>query len=321
MRGLTPWSPSSAASCVKAGATNSVDLNTIAAKLEKSRWKVSALDDQERDAWRGNQRMWPGHWGRIKIGDVIVLPKLPKDRHWKIVEVTGDYYFDLHHDVGDYGHVLPVTELVGDVSNANRRVSSGLQRTMGCRSRLWNITALGADVDDLIAGTEEQLDRADTDLERLRDVMEATLVVMRERLASKFAGNQNEAPVQRLLERLYGATAVRRRAGPSERGADFELTQVDPLGVTFTTVVQLKTYQGKIGSRGHVALEQIRDAVTHYGANAAVILTTADAETDEFRQRRNQLEQELGVEIRLVAGEELARLFLGHLGDLVDESS
>jgi hypothetical protein len=34
-----------------------------------------------------------------------------------------------------------------------------------------------------------------------------------------------------------------------------------------------------------------------------------------------KLEQELEVQVRLVAGEELARLFLSHLGDLVNEAA
>jgi hypothetical protein len=92
--------------------------------------------------------------------------------------------------------------------------------------------------------------------------MSDTLNAMRKHLAKRFGGNENEAPVRRLLERLYGAEAVRPTHGRSEHGADFEITNVDPLGVTFTTVVQLKTYDGQIGDRDHHALDQIRDAVT-----------------------------------------------------------
>src|SRR3954452_16552878 len=101
------------------GYKKSLDLNRLARKLESNGWRVSALDDEERAAWRGNQRMWPGHWGRINEDDIIVLPKMPKDRHWMIVEVVGEYRFDLRSDLGDYGHVLPVKILAADVSNAN----------------------------------------------------------------------------------------------------------------------------------------------------------------------------------------------------------
>ena len=302
------------------GYAERLNLNVIAAKLENHEWRVSVLDDAERDAWR-NQRMWSGHWGRIKVGDVIVVPKLPVDRHWKILEVTGDYYFDISSEFGDYGHVLPVRELVGDVSNTNRRVSAGLQRTMRTPMRLWNITRLGPNVDELISSVREPLARADSDLERLKDVMAETLQAMRAQLAAQFLGNQHEAPVHRLLERLYSSDEVDLRAGPAEQGADFEITQVDPLGVSFTTVVQLKTYQGRIGDQGHGALDQIRQAVKAYSADAAVILTTADGETDEFRQAREKMEEDLNVQVRLVAGEELARLFLANLSDLVDETA
>jgi predicted Mrr-cat superfamily restriction endonuclease len=250
----------------------------------------------------GNQRMWQGHWGRIAPGDLIVLPKLPKDRHWKIVRVTGDYYFDLREELGDYGHVLPVEQVVADVSNRNRLAGSGLQRTMRTRSRLWNIDGLAAEVDRLVDHAGEDVSRTDTDIERLEDVLQEAVGFVREQLASRFRGNQNERPVARLLERLYGETAVQTVAGPAEAGADYLITTVDPLGLTFTTVVQLKSYEGRIGDWDHGALDQVRLAVDAYDADAAVILTTADGETDDFARAREALAAQLGVQVRLVAG-------------------
>ena len=52
-----------------------LDLDRIARKLHAIGWRVGALDDEERSAWRGNQRMWSGHHGRISPGDLIVIPK------------------------------------------------------------------------------------------------------------------------------------------------------------------------------------------------------------------------------------------------------
>jgi hypothetical protein len=289
------------------------DLNLIAEELGRNGWRVGALSETERQAWR-NQRMWPGHWGRINIGDLIIVPKMPTDRQWTIVEVTGDYRFEISSEWEDYGHVLPVEVVRDAVSNANRGVSSRLQRTMRNRGRLWSITAYAADVDELLA-LDSPIDRPDSSLERLQDVMSDSLEFMRQRMADKFGGNENEDPVHRLLERLYAPDTVERRSGPHERGADFEITRVDPLGVSFTTVVQLKTFQGLIDDLH--ALDQIALAVEQYQADAGVILTTADDETDEFRQARESLAEQLNVKVYLVAGDELARLFLGSLGDLV----
>jgi predicted Mrr-cat superfamily restriction endonuclease len=293
-----------------------LDLNRIADRLEENGWRVSALDDEERATWRGNQRMWPGHWGRINPGDLIVLPKMPKDRHWMIVEVIGEYRYDLRRDLGDYGHVLPVKIRVHDISNANRAVSAGLQRTMRTQSRLWNIDALADDVGRLLDESSEiELSRADSSLERLEDVMEETIAFMREQLLKRFGGNQFEDPVFRLLERLYGQGRVFKRAGPREAGADYEINLVDPLGVASTIVVQLKTYQGTFNDLH--ALDQIETAVSQYNAAAAVILTTALREGDDFSQQREGRAAELGVPVRFVDGAELARLFIAHLGDLV----
>lgn len=293
-----------------------LDLNRIAEKLEANGWRVSSLDDGERAAWRGNQRMWPGHWGRINAGDIIVLPKMPQDRHWMIVEVTGDYRFDILGDLGDYGHVLPVKIRVADISNANRAVSAGLQRTMRTQSRLWNIDSLADDVNRLLdEASETELSRADGALERLEDVMEETIAFMREQLLKRFGGNQFEDPVFRLLERLYGSGRVFKRAGPGEAGADYEINLTDPLGVSSTVVVQLKTYRGTFDDLH--ALDQVETAVRQYNAAAAVILTTALREGTDFSQQREQRAAELGVPVRFVDGAELTRLFIAHLGDLV----
>src|SRR3954447_9263763 len=95
-----------------------LDLNVIAAKLERHGWRVGELEEDERACWRGNQRMWPGHWGAINVGDLIVVPKMPVDRHWMIVEVVGAYRFDLREELGDYGHLLPVEVRAANVSNS-----------------------------------------------------------------------------------------------------------------------------------------------------------------------------------------------------------
>lgn len=291
-----------------------LNLDVIARKLASRGWRVGALDDEERSAWRGNQRMWSGHQGRISPGDIVVLPKMPKDRHWMIVEVVGDYRFDLRPELGDYGHVLPVTIRVPDVSNRNRVVSAGLIRTMRTQSRLWNIDRFGDAVDRLLEEHGDDLARSDTALDRLEDVMSETVEFVRERLLERFGGNQFEDPVLRLLERLYGQGRVFKRAGPGEGGADYEINLTDPLGLSSTVVVQLKTYRGTFDD-DH-ALNQVEAAVSQYDAAAAVILTTARHESDGFAQRRELRSNQIGVPIRFVDGAELARLFVTHLDDI-----
>jgi hypothetical protein len=159
------------------------------------------------------------------------------------------------------------------------------------------------------------LERSDTDLERLQDIMEQTVEFMLGQLLERFGGNQFEAPVLRLLERIYDQAAVHKRAGRAEEGADYEINLTDPLGVASTIVVQLKAYRGDFDD--YHALEQIRTAVGQYDAAAAVLVTTAARETDGIATAREALAEELGVPIHFVAGAELSRLFIAHLGELV----
>jgi hypothetical protein len=189
---------------------------------------------------------------------------------------------------------------------------------MRTQSRLWNIDAHASAVEQLL-DADDDLSRADTALERLEDVMEETVTFMRKQLLKRFGGNQFEDPVFRLLERIYGQGRVFNRAGPSEAGADYEINLTDPLGVSSTVVVQLKTYQGTFDDEH--ALDQVETAVKQYGATAAVILTTALREDAAFANERELRATRLGVPIRFVNGAELSRLFIANLGDLVTANS
>lgn len=67
-----------------------------------------ALNADQKATWRRVQHFWSGHWDPVCEGDLILLPKIPKERHWRLVRVVGPYRFEPHSDSGDHGHVLPV---------------------------------------------------------------------------------------------------------------------------------------------------------------------------------------------------------------------
>lgn len=271
----------------------------------------SALNDDQKATWRRVQRFWPKHLDPVQEGDRILLPKVPGWGHWRLVEVVGAYRFERHRTSGDHGHILPVRTIVPDIASSNSAVSARLQRTMRNQSPMWNIDALSTDLDRLV-DARDTVARGDAPTDRLNNVLNDTLDGLLPRLRVDFRANQLEEPVFRLLNHLFPTAAVEKRAGPHEQGADFFIVETDTFGHEQRTVVQLKDYAQELS--GTTPLNQIREAATAYAPlSAAVILTTAQAESRDFSRARDELREELGIPVTTVLGPQLARWFLAHL--------
>lgn len=287
------------------------DLNVIGPLVnERGR---GALNKHQQATWRRVQRFWPSHWDPVRKGDRIVLPKVPGYGQWRIVEALGEYRFERHPETGDHGHVLSVRTLVPQVSSSNAAVGAGLQRTMRSQGPMWSIDHLAGELNRLIAAHGSiDLTLADDATVRLRGVLDDTLAALMERLRRDFQANQLEEPVHRLLLQMFDSATVEKRAGASEHGADFIVRERDRFDHERTTVVQLKDYENVLS--GTRPLEQIREAHAWWApVSAAVILTTASREAEDFARARDELAEELGIPVTVILGEQLARWFLAHL--------
>lgn len=111
---------------------------------------------------------------------------------------------------------------------------------------------------------------------------------------------------------MFDGATVQRTSGRAEHGADFVVFETDRFDHVRTTVVQLKDYESELS--GNRPLEQIREAASRYApVSAAVILSTAEYEADEFAKARGGLSEELAIPVTVVLGDQLARWFLAHL--------
>src|SRR3989304_4541059 len=115
------------------------------------------LNDDQKQSWRGNQRMLPEVSGSIQKGDFILLPNLPKHGFLSIAKVTGGYHYKIHPDYSDYGHIIEVKLLNTDkpIHRYNEFVSANIRMTTTGQSRLWNIDRYEEDVKKLISAIEE----------------------------------------------------------------------------------------------------------------------------------------------------------------------
>jgi hypothetical protein len=134
----------------------------------------------------------------------------------------------------------------------------------------------------------------------------------------RFQGKEFEQPCTLLLRALYGDESVEVTSGRSEHGADAICRFTDPLGVENQVVVQIKMWD--LEADRTRPLDQIRDAyVTYQGTTAGVVLSTSNDMTPRFVEELERLKNDLRIPIRVILREELMRLFIRYLPELVPD--
>ena len=276
-----------------------LDLRTLARVVQRG----DRLNDEQRACWRGNRRMLQSEPGSIQIGDVIVVPNLPRR--------------DLPQKPQDFGHLIPVELLsvARPVDPLEEAVSARLRGTMRSQSRLWNIDYLSEDVTQVVSALSQPARRPKL-LERLENIRNDAAKTLKDSLVFHFRGAEFEPPCGALLEALYGTPNVEHTGGPKEKGADFICTSTDPLGVEHKVAVQVKHWHGSADLAQ--PLGQIRRAFDGYNIAAGVIFTLLDEERAEDAEARVALEKELGIPVRVVLRDEALDLFLEHLPGLIE---
>jgi hypothetical protein len=134
------------------GWTDEQDLRAIAADSKVGK----ALNDAQKSTRRGNRRLLDSEPDGVRQGDLVLLPHQPALGSWSLVRVAGPYRWEHptelnSYDMPDYGHILPV-EMVSTrpIHPFEDAVSARLRHTMRNMSRMWNIDALGPDVEELV---------------------------------------------------------------------------------------------------------------------------------------------------------------------------
>jgi hypothetical protein len=137
------------------------DLHVIAAQPAGK-----PLTDAQKSTWRGNRRLLDSEPDGVCQGDIVLLPHQPSHGSWSLVRVSGPYRWDHptelnSYDMPDYGHILPV-EMVSTrpIHPFEDAVSARLRQTMRNMSRMWNIDALGPDVEAIEPANYRLDDRA-----------------------------------------------------------------------------------------------------------------------------------------------------------------
>ena len=296
------------------------DLRLLRAKKQTG----EPLADWERAAWR-NRRLLEDSWDGLQVGDIVLLPNLPHYGVWSLARITGPYAYDIVEGRNDFGHLRPV-DLITDATGkpavihpSHALVPARLRRSMRSRQRMWSLDEFAAELEALITAARagERTDApqpADELFQKLAGDMRARAY---ELIDHKFGGAELEDLVVRVLRAryraLHGDVTVEHYGGAGEHGIDVLAKIPDPLGVVLRVGIQVKKHDGVETSLA--SLEQIKEAHGHWGIHAGVVITTAVETTDEYEARREALEGELGISIRVITRDEFMDIVLAHIVD------
>lgn len=128
-----------------------------------------------------------------------------------------------------------------------------------------------------------------------------------------------EGFLAKVFKRIPGVVDVRENGTQwgTDHGADLIVTarvSVGGLDFEHKIVVQVKSHEG--GTSDTTPVEQIKNAIRIYDADAGMIVTTGER-TRELEEAVNEAASELGCDIDLLAGKEVAQFVIKNAADMV----
>lgn len=269
---------------------------------------------------RANFRMYD----EVKMGDIILIPRIPEWGIVTIAEATEDwdagYRFEIDEEKGDYGHQFPA-ECRTHFSRHNKHVSEDVASTLKCRSRFWNMSHRREGIENLLEqeptdliNDQERRDRYADAIRRAMDSVNDDIETkIHEELHSQFANIGWEYALVEGLKALFPYFQVERTGGPkeSEHGTDILITMPSPLeSVQYGIAIQVKDWKG-VFSNIDGAITQLQKADKGWGKDRVglriveKIVIVTEAKPPEGL-KLSEIERENG--IKILHSDELKKL-------------
>ncbi len=201
----------------------------------------------------------------INKGDIIVIPKVPHHDTFTICQANGDYYFDLNHDIDDFGHCIPidVTTLKEFSYHTNRHAEIVHSKL---RAYQRSINFVGEYQEDLINAMNELLSH-DTNFknETASDLIKITL---KENLIHEFS-NYSPHRIEDVVKDIFqnAGYMFMRKNKFDKKGGDADLIFSKPIEIlgnndeSYTIYVQVKNKKGNIDYNELEGLNQLDQIV------------------------------------------------------------
>ena len=74
------------------------------------------MDIDGDNAWP-NRRMLADEPDGMQVGDLVLLPHLPREWRWSVARIVGPYRYEIDPERGDYGHILPAQVVAADMGD------------------------------------------------------------------------------------------------------------------------------------------------------------------------------------------------------------
>jgi hypothetical protein len=267
--------------------------------------KRQDLRDFQMDEGAGRNRPM---FRRVKKGDILLVPQLPKWGLVALVEATIDwsegYTFNIDVNQGDYGHIFPA-KFLKSFTRYNENVTGNLRSTLKNPSRFWNINHYSEDVDHLLKCSQTDLEKKQDYQSRLTSTVgdvfnevfksETFENSIYERLNNQFTSEEWEFALVKGLQELFPFYHVERVGGKREKihGTDI-LVKLPSLSndYQYAIAIQIKDYEGVVSSS---VFDQINKADEYWdleGSNLKMIekiliITRAPKDLNENLQNNN----------------------------------
>ena len=255
----------------------------------------------------------PGHW--------IVHLHMPSYGWCVAAKVVSEYDFDEGintSDVQNFRHFFQIdVETIVEFERSSKKVHSAVNlkprqryhQVYAVKEFIRSIEAIKNDREIEIEGSRERYDllnESDKILEQIPCLIHRI-----------HKGKKLESFLAEVIRKIPGVSDVKENgsSGRNEHGADLIVTtktSVGNLEIKNTIVVQVKSYEGDVLDTN--AVDQIKRAIEHYKASAGMIITTGER-TETLGSAVANAGRELGCDIDLLAGKELAQFVIRYAPD------
>ncbi len=167
---------------------------------------------------------------RVKKGDILLVPRLPKWEEVAIVEATADfdegYRFEIDETKRDFGHIFPA-KLIKSFVRHCKYSNGNIRSTLRCAMRFWNINQNKECIEELLKKSDGELLIHEGHYSKLISSItesfnksfdeEKFKEGLRERLNEKFHASEWEYLLVEGLKKLFPTYEVERVGGKSEK--------------------------------------------------------------------------------------------------------
>lgn len=293
------------------------DLKKLARKVEKG----EELTEDQRNC---------AQWFLLDVapGDYVVYINVPSYGQCTVAKVTDGYFW--RRDDDDFNHRFGVDAKTVRTFERNAAcVPPYLRNRLKFQGRYWRVLTKDKpkrEFELLLAAIKDpkalKSKGGSSNLDFLEKALEPILSEVTKKIQHTHPRKDLEKLCAEVFRRLPGVKEVVEAGhGRKDKGADLIVRfdtglPIPSLQHERTLLVQVKSFEGEHWDPN--AVEDLRRALKHYKeAEMALIISTATKKTETLDKSLEELRKEVGIPIGLLIGEDVAKFFIEHAGDLL----